>query len=178
MICGSCPLADGLCYTSMPPHTKCNITGEYHYYGDECNCREDIVDSKIEELENLKELLNKPGALMMAVNYDSDKAPAVAITGEEAAIAYESLLKLPLYGECNDTTKITVDPKVTHFDEDIEAWKITAPIEYGCTPCLVCGEPVGIHVMFDNRSKICPTCQKAIKFIKEKFKEEIMNYEV
>ena len=180
MTCGSCPHTDGLCYTSMPPQCRCTITGEYHYYGNECTCREDIVASKTEELEKLKELLNRPVALM-AVNYDSDKAPAVAFSGEEAAVAYESLLNLPLYGEYDGgtSTKITVDPKVTTFDQDIiEAWRLTAPVEYGSTPCLVCGEPVGIHQMFDNKSKICPTCKKTIKFIKEKFKEELENYEV
>ena len=178
MTCGSCKHTDGLCYASLPPKVKCNITGKYHYYSDECDCKEDMIASKAETIENLKELLNKPGALMMAVNYDSDKAPAVAITGEEAALAYESLLNLPLYSEADSTTKITVDPKVTTFDRDIDAWKITAAAEYGCTPCLVCGESVGIRQMSDTKPKICPSCKKAIKFIKEKFKEELRNYEV
>ena len=38
MTCGVCPLTDGMCYTSNPPKCKCTITGEYHYYTDECNC--------------------------------------------------------------------------------------------------------------------------------------------
>ncbi len=180
MSCINCPHTDGLCYNSLPPMVRCTITGEYHYYGDECNCKEEAISRKTEELEKFKELINKPGALMMAVNYDSDKAPAMTITGEEAAVAYESLLNLPLYEECDGSasTRITVDPKVTTFDPDIEAWKRAAPVEYGCTPCLVCGEPVGLYQMFDNKSKICITCQKAIKFIKEKFKEELETYEL
>lgn len=176
MTCDLCPYTDGMVYTSMPPKVKCIITGEFHEYGDECNC-EDVRDSRAEELEKIKELINRPSAIM-AINYDSDKAPAVTITGEEAAIAYESLLNLPLYGECDGTAEITVDPKVAAFDRDTDAWKLTAPVEYGCTPCLVCGEPVGLYKMFDNRPKICNSCKKTIKFIKEKFKEEIENYEV
>ena len=176
MTCGSCPHTDGLCYTSLPPQCRCNITGEYHYYGDECTCREDIVVRRTEEIEKLKELLNRPGALM-AVNYNSDKAPAVSITGEEAAIAYESLLNLPLYGETEGADRISVVPKVTNIDEDVEAWKLTAPVEYGSTPCLICGEPVGIYSMHGSRQKICTSCKKTIKFIKEKFKEELDRYD-
>ena len=158
MTCGNCPYTDGLCYTSLPPQVRCNITGEYHYYGDECNCKDDLAAGKAEEVEKLKELLNKPGALMMAVNYDSDKAPAVTITGEEAAIAYESLLKLPLYGECEGTEN-------------------TDRTAVGGTKCLVCGEEI-IVLMWDSYTQICPSCKKAIKFIKEKFSKELENYEV
>ena len=178
MTCDSCPHTDGCCYTSMPPQVKCNITGEYHHYSYECDCKEELIEGKAEELKNLKELLSKPGALMMAVNYDSDKAPAVAITGEEAAIAYESLLNLPLYGECEGNDGVSVIPKVTNIDEDAEAWKLTAPVEYGATSCLVCGEIIGINTLFGDRRKICTSCQKTIKFIKERFKEELDNYEV
>lgn len=35
--CGNCDKTDGLCYTSDPPQVKCTITGEFHYYDDECN---------------------------------------------------------------------------------------------------------------------------------------------
>ena len=38
MTCGACPFTDGVCYTSNPPKRKCIITGEFHYYDDECNC--------------------------------------------------------------------------------------------------------------------------------------------
>lgn len=157
MTCGSCPHTDGLCYTSMPPQCRCNITGEYHYYGDECNCKDDIVAKRTEEIEKFKELLNQPGCLM-AINYDSDKAPAVAITGEEAAVAYESLLNLPLYGECAST-------------------ETTDKVAVGSTKCLACGEET-IVMMWDSYTQICPSCKKAIKFIKEKFNKELESYEV
>jgi hypothetical protein len=38
MTCGMCPFNDGMCYTSNPPKRKCTITGEFHFYDDECNC--------------------------------------------------------------------------------------------------------------------------------------------
>jgi hypothetical protein len=173
MICGSCPYTDGMCYTSLPPKVRCDITGEYHYYDDECNCI-DVKEQRIEARNRIKELLNRPGALM-AVNYDSDKAPAISITGEEAALAYDSLIKLPTYDEADGM--ISVIPN-TPIDFSSDAWKLAAPVEYGATPCLVCGEAVGINTMFDNRSKVCKYCQKTIKFIKERFKEELDNYEV
>ena len=157
MTCGSCPHTDGLCYTSLPPQIRCNITGEYHYYSDECNCEDDIAARRTEEMEKFKELLNQPGCLM-AVNYDSDKAPTVAITADEAAIAYDSLLKLPLYGECE-------------YAETIDRAAV------GGTKCLVCGEEI-IVLMWDSYTQVCPSCKKAIKYIKEKFSKELENYEV
>jgi hypothetical protein len=160
----------------MPPQVRCNITGEYHYYGDTCDCREDIIASKTEELEKIKELLNRPGALM-AVNYDSDKAPAVAITGEEAAAAYGSLLNLPKYNECErlSDNKIFAEsvmmPTTGLIDTSSEQ-----PCMY-CTRCLVCGTDVPVHFL-GGGPLVCPECKKTIKFIKEKFKEELENYEV
>ena len=44
----------------------------------------------------------------------------------------------------------------------------------GATDCLVCGEQVSLHV-FEHGPRICESCKKAIKFIKEKFKEELSN---
>lgn len=41
--CGGCKYTDGLCYTSNPPKVKCTITGDFHYYDDECNCRQIIT---------------------------------------------------------------------------------------------------------------------------------------
>ena len=47
--------------------------------------------------------------------------------------------------------------------------------KYG-TPCLVCGESVPINP--GEGQKICATCKKVIKFIKENFKEELDKYEM
>lgn len=178
MTCGACPHADGLCYTSMPPQCRCNITGEYHYYGDECNCNDDLVASKTEELENFKELLNRPGALMKAVNYDSDKAPAVAITGEEAAVAYTSLLNLPLYGECECTgdSKISIEPYKNTIELDKVDKQLLAPVCMYATKCLVCDTEVPVPALGGGQ-KVCPDCKKAIKLIKERFKEELDKYD-
>ena len=103
MTCGSCPHTDGCCYTSIPPKVKCNITGRYHYYGDECDCKEDMIASKAEDIEKFKELLNKPEAIV-AFSYDADKAPLVASNSEEAAEFFTKPFKLPWYGECEGTT--------------------------------------------------------------------------
>ena len=174
MNCGSCPYTDGCCYTSLPPKVKCNITGEFHYYNDECNC-EDIKANKAEELDMVRELLSQP-SLSMTVNYGSDRVPAIDIAVGEAAVAYESLLNLPLYCEAEGR----IIPHAVNIGEDIEAYKpmIDAPVEYGSMPCLICGEYIGINTVFGGSRKICKSCKKVIKFIKEKFKEELDNYEV
>ena len=46
-----------------------------------------------------------------------------------------------------------------------------------CTSCLVCGDSIPISC-YESSPKICNTCKKTIKFIKERFKEEIDNYEL
>ena len=179
MTCGSCPHTDGCCYTSMPPQVKCKITGEYRHYSYECDCKEEFIEGKAEELKNLKELLSKPGALKMAVNYDSDKAPVVAITGEEAAIAYESLLNPPLYGECEgaNNDKISIKPITGSIDLNEYDKRLLEPIYMYATKCLVCDTEVPVSFL-GGGPMICPDCKKAIKFIKERFKEELDNYEV
>lgn len=50
-------------------------------------------------------------------------------------------------------------------------------IAVGCTSCLVCGDDV-ILTWYEGGPKICSACQKTIKFIKEKFKKELNEYEV
>ena len=162
MKCGSCLYTDGCCYTSLPPKVKCNITGEFHYHDDECNC-EDIKTSKAEEFDRIRELLNQPGALT-AINYDGPNAPSVSfgntLTLDEAVVAYESLLRLPLYDEA-----------------DADCTTMELPTAVGSTKCLVCGEDIIVN-MWDSYTQICSTCKKAIKYIKEKFNEELENYEV
>ena len=164
MKCGSCLYTDGCCYTSLPPKVKCNITGEFRYYDDSCNC-EDIKASKAAEFDKFRELISKPGSLM-AVNYDSDRTPSVSITGEEADVAYKSLLKLPLYGEVDEASQ-----------DDTDFWKSNAISAVGSTSCLICGEDIMVN-MWDSYVKICPTCRRAVKFIKEKFKKELESYEM
>ena len=159
MKCGNCEHTDGLSYLSNPPKTYCKLMINYFPVDSECCCEEKRL-MKEAELEAVKNILNRPGALMMAVNYDSDKAPAAAITGEEAAMAYNSLLKLPLYGEC-------ANGRAT----------IESPTAVGSTKCLACGEEIVVN-MWDSYTQICPTCQKVIKFIKEKFNKELENYEM
>ena len=45
------------------------------------------------------------------------------------------------------------------------------------TSCLVCGADIMLSLC-EGGPKICTACKKAIKFIKERFKEELENYEM
>jgi hypothetical protein len=49
----------------MPPKVKCNITGKFHYYDDECDCAVDdtairVKEPSEEELEKLRDMLSEP----------------------------------------------------------------------------------------------------------------------
>lgn len=149
MNCGSCDFSDKLCYCSMPPQVKCTVTNEFHYYDDECNCEEAIASRK-EELEYLKIKLSEPAALA-AINYDGPNAPSVSFSRE-----------LP---EELDSRAFS------NYD-------ISAPVAWGATSCLVCGESIQLEGWWDSGLKICHTCKKAVKFIKEKFSKELEAYEV
>lgn len=59
-----------------------------------------------------------------------------------------------------------------HFDS------VNTATSWGATPCLVCGEDVQLEGWWIGGPKICPSCQKAIKFIKEKFSKELEEYEI
>lgn len=152
MDCGSCPFTDTLLYCSMPPKVKCKITNEYHYYDDECNCEE--ARAQKEAVENyLAQKLSEP---IIQIDYtDVSDDVSTLITVEEAD-SFKGLLNPSLYA---DTTCGTIDTAV------------------GCTRCLVCGDDI-ILTWYEGGSKICPACQKTIKFIKEKFKKELDEYEV
>lgn len=152
MTCGSCNFTDNLCYCSMPPKVRCIITNEFHYYDDECNC-EDAATSRKEVTDELTKKLNKPSALI-AINYDGTNAPSVA------------------FGNINTSFDgIEINPN-GYQPENVTA------VSWGATPCLVCGEDVQLDGWWITGPKICPTCQKAIKFIKEKFSKELETYEV
>ena len=64
------------------------------------------------------------------------------------------------------------------FQEELCNTTPAACTAWGATPCLVCGEDVQLEGWWIAGPKICPTCQKAIKFIKEKFNKELEEYEV
>ena len=126
MLCGSCSLTDGMCYTSNPPKVKCTITNEFHLYGDECNC-ESVRASRAEEQEQIqKMILDQP---LVAINYDGTNAPSIAFSGVEAVLD-----------------------------------SVTSEAIVGDTPCLVCGERIGLNI-FDCGPKFCKTCNKAILYI-------------
>lgn len=52
--CCTCRYTDDVCYTSNPPKVKCTITGDFHRYDDECNCRQIItpIHDAIKYFEN------------------------------------------------------------------------------------------------------------------------------
>lgn len=143
MNCGSCLLTDGCCYTSMPPKVKCTITNEYHLYGDECNCDEARISKEV-ELEQFKEkFINQP---ICAETLNSGDLVS-SIVGNGEPVAYE----------------------FTGWQTGTLA---TEAIAVACTSCLVCGADI-ILSWYEGGPKICSDCQKAIKFIKERFKEEL-----
>ena len=50
-----CPYSDSMVYASNPPKCKCEITGEYHYFGDICNITKEQrsnYDNKIKSINN------------------------------------------------------------------------------------------------------------------------------
>ena len=161
MNCGSCELTDKLCYCSMPPKVKCMITDEFHYYDDECNCVEAAKQQR-EEQEFFKKKASDTSP-MLAINYDGPNAPSVAFIEEDARATYESLIRLPLYGETSTIGTL-----------NDEAWATAASqITVGSTPCLVCGDNVLVN-LYESYTRICPICKKAIMYIREKFGKEFI----
>jgi hypothetical protein len=172
MTCGVCPFTDNLCYCSMPPQVKCTITNEFHYYSDECNCLEAMASRKA-ELDFVLEKLNETGPLM-AINYDGPDAPSVSFSGEDVAKAYDNLLA----SNPADNNKISINPisSASLFSlADVDAC-LCEPFYAYATSCLVCGIDVPCNP--GEGQKICPDCKRIVKFIKEKFKEELDKYEV
>lgn len=143
MRCGNCVYTDGCVYTSLPPQVKCIITGEFHYYNDECNCK-DIRDSKAAELEHIQKMISEP-----IVARDITGLPNITWDGQ---VDSEYLF-----------------PGVTRLDN-------SADVIIGSTRCLICGDDIYLAPM-DPGYQVCTTCQKAIKFIKEKFKTELEHFE-
>ena len=152
MICGSCSFTDKLCYCSMPPQVKCIITNEFHYYDDECNCEESRANRK-EELDYTKRKLNESSPIL-AINYDGPKAPSVAF--------------------CN----INANADNIDINSDQRSPENATAVAWGATSCLVCGEDVQLEGWWAAGPKICPTCRKAVKFIKENFSKELEVYEL
>jgi hypothetical protein len=99
---------------------------------------------------------------------------------EELAMIKKMLNNKPFvgvdYGNLVGSDTITAAEAID-FDWSVKTESITATA-VACTRCLVCGEDV---ILLDYEAagpRVCSTCKKAIKFIKEKFREELDNYEV
>jgi hypothetical protein len=90
---------------------------------------------------------------------------------EELAMIKKLLNSKPFYGV--DYGNLTAFSDTTTASEALEfSWPATAAVAVGCTSCLVCGEDVILHD-FEVGPSVCHACKKAIKFIKEKFKDEL-----
>lgn len=144
MHCGSCKHTDGCCYSSMPPKVRCVITNKFHYYEDVCDC---------EEAKFIRDALLDTSdkdayALPLLNNITNSPSGSINITAPAEAVF----------------------PEAAELDhKNIIAWSDTI---VGATPCLVCGEPVSLSY-WQGGPKICNDCKKVIKFVKEKFKEEL-----
>lgn len=149
--CEGCRFTDGLCYASLPPKLKCTITNEFRYYDDYCNCNLARVAQEAKEIQRIKELLDEP-------------SPLTVLNGNGVKAADVTFVE-------NGVTQVSTN--MASCTVDVETWKFEAPVTYGSTPCLVCGEDVQIYNMKYDHPKICVTCQKAIKFVREKFKTEL-----
>ena len=81
MRCGGCSFTDGMCYTSNPPKVRCTLTGNYHYYEDECDC---------ESSRCMKE--QESSSLIKSVVKDVDylSCPSLTLTERELAEFLES----------------------------------------------------------------------------------------
>jgi hypothetical protein len=134
----------------MPPKVKCVITGEFHYYNDVCNC-EDVKDSKAEELKHIKKMLSEP--LMCYQPDDTPKLNASELTSSSIISIFDG----PNLSNAIGTTEIA-------------ACTI-------CVRCAVCEKEVAMS-WYNQGVYVCEDCKKAVKFIKEKFKEELNTYEV
>lgn len=179
MTCGSCPFTDGLCYTSLPPQVRCNITNEFHYYSDECNCIERMQSQK-EELDFVKKKLSEPGTLM-AINYDGPMAPAVSFTNDDvtvaaAAEASSDLLEKYAADTTDNKNKISAKPVSNTIELDAIDKRFLEPVCMYVTHCLVCDTEVPVYFL-GGGPKVCPDCKRTIKFIKERFKTEIESFE-
>lgn len=99
--CGACKYTDGICYTSNPPKVKCTITGDFHYYDDECDC-EDIITPIHDAINYFKEKLfvsdersNHEAVLAANAEYRLPSKP----TDIKSAGAHIILGKCPKCGE-------------------------------------------------------------------------------
>ena len=157
--CDTCPYTDGAVYTSMPPKCKCTITNNFHYFGDACDCEEARAQKVVDDIAlAVEKKASAPEDHIVINGFDTlvnNKAPTINYT--------------------IDTSQLSAAESAWGVKCEERPWAdmITA----GCTPCLICGVDIGATIYDAHKSKICHECQKAVKFIKEKFKSEIEVYE-
>ena len=81
-------------------------------------------------------------------------------------------------GSCDDSAvyNITV-PDNVNLATSVMCSAVSTEAAVACTYCIVCDSDI-ILSQYDCGLKVCTACQKAIKFIKEKFIKELEEYEV
>lgn len=159
--CDTCPYTDGAVYTSLPPKCKCTITNNFHYFGDACDCEEARAKKVVDDIAlAVEKKTGAPEDHIVINNFDSlldNKAPTINYTISTA------------------TTKLSAAEIAYGVKREERPWDDM--IAVSSTPCLICGADISTNIYDAHQAKICPECQKAVKFIKEKFKSEIEVYE-
>jgi hypothetical protein len=127
---------------------KCILTNEFHYYDDECNCEEARVKLS-QDTFDIEKALHEP-----IKAYSNDLAARQFICDSKAV---------------HEGTMLVSDPFCdVSFSTDAVV---------GATDCLICSEAVSLHI-FEHGPRICEGCKKAIKFIRERFREELETHEM
>lgn len=109
--CRCCPNTDGLVYTSNPPKVRCKITGEFHYFDDECD-----VSSDLEKNKNLKNSntdnsnISSDNLTTPCINLETDATTATAsidITNNSTRLATSCIICGESI-ELNDNEKLSL----------------------------------------------------------------------
>lgn len=112
-----CPFSDGLVYASNPPKCKCELTGEYHFFGDECNVKES--DTNVKPINNNiyadKEKDIKVGSITVK-GFDSLVNALKVLLDNH----YKILIKKDGFNKYNESTLLTIE----YYTEPKESDKV------------------------------------------------------
>lgn len=87
---------------------------------------------------------------------------------DDACDCEDYLANKPSQEELDNIKKLLSEPLVFAGSSPVDDYAAVGI----CTTCIICEEEITGD--FYHLPKICPACKKAIKFIKEKFKEELI----
>jgi len=115
-----CSFSDGMVYTSNPAKCKCEITGEYHYFGDECN----ITKEQRLNYENRIRPINNE---IYADKEKDIKAGSITVKGFDSLVNalkvlldnhYKILIKKDGFNKYNESTLLTIEYYTEHKEPD------------------------------------------------------------